>query len=429
MFRRKSAAKVKILKNLDTSSLHWCNEAVLILVTDGIGALAVRRQNVPDSYYGSLSNCVLELNNTPLAQARLPGCPTCAGMIATGYGIENSNSPELKNISEQLNSAYIDITTSVEIMKPLLSLLPSGLYVIADSIMYPTDGNGHFFWDVSNQLMENSATAAVLTEDFEYVGGFPSFLYPSQSNEHFDEQRVKYYAERLSQAGNWPRAISYHFGEFMSVLLDGHHKVAAAALLGKETLCISIVPMSAMSYKPGDTALRTVDEIYFSDIKIDSNDVPPSILKLLKHTFGKTLNKEHVTYKQTNLISKPWEQKYKDTIKYYPGLYELAESITLGIGNITEDLITECLINQSEENLRKLRFIVSHLARKGDERLKGLALKCGKLNTDPKLMEVSFKALIQIRDDSDVENFFIDYLVDHNDKHDLLKKIADSYWM
>ncbi len=248
MFGRKNPT-IKIIKHLDTSSLPWCNEAVLISVTNGMGVLAVHRKNVPDSDYGSVSFTVLELNHIPLVQARLPGCPTCAGMIATGFGIENTNNAELKEISEKLNSDYINITTSVETLKPLLFLLPTGLYVIADAIMYPTDGNGHFFWDVPNQFSENPSTAAVLTEKYDYITGFPSFLYPSQSNECFNEQRINYYKERFSKSENWPRAISYHLGEFISILLDGHHKVAAAALLGKETRCIDIIPMSSMRYQ------------------------------------------------------------------------------------------------------------------------------------------------------------------------------------
>jgi hypothetical protein len=56
-----------------------------------------------------------------------------------------------------------------------------------------------------------------------------------------------------------------------------------------------------------------------------------------------------------------------------------------------------------------------------------LALTCGK-SFEPKLKEASFKALSQIKSDKEVEDFFIEYLVDHNDKHDRLKAIADTHW-
>lgn len=427
MFGRKTA-KVKVLKHLNTSSITWCNEAVLILVTNGMDALAVHRKDEKDNYYGSISYTTLELNNVPLIQARLPGCPTCAGMLATGYGIETSNSDELKEISERLNSDYVDITTSVDALSPLLGLLASGLYVIADAIMYPTDGNGHFFWNVPNQLSENPTTALAFAEDYALLGGVSAFLYPSQSNERFDEQRVQFYKERFTQPGHWPRAISYHFAEFLSILLDGHHKVTAAALLGENARCIDIIPMSAMSYTPEGRALQNISELYFSGFKIAANDIPNSILTPLKQTFGKELTNESISYTPTNLISKHWGSEYIDTIKYFPNLSELVEGTLLEINNISNELITECLLNQSAENSRKLRYIINSLARKGDERLKGLALKCGRLNADPILMEISFKVLTQIKGDSDVESFFIDYLIEHNDKHDILVKIADAYW-
>ncbi len=174
--------------------------------------------------------------------------------------------------------------------------------------------------------------------------------------------------------------------------------------------------------------MKTVEAVYFTDIEIPANDIPSSIRKIIKQTFGKNTGEDNAKYKPTNLITKTWAQDYTDSVKYYPELSELAESIAVGIDNITDELIAECLSGQSDENLRKLRFIILKLSRKGDGRLKGLALRCARLNADLKLVEVSFKALVKMKGDIDIEKFFVDYLIDHYDKHDILKRIADSYW-
>jgi hypothetical protein len=43
-------------------------------------------------------------------------------------------------------------------------------------------------------------------------------------------ERVDYYKERFQQDGSLPHGIAVYVTEGMSVLLDGHHKAAAAAL-------------------------------------------------------------------------------------------------------------------------------------------------------------------------------------------------------
>lgn len=426
MFGRKECARLDIIKHLDTSAYDWCNEAVLISVADGKGSLALKRRNMPDGQYWGAPLVALTLNNIPLMQARLPWCPTTEGLLAAGYGIENADCAELKAVGERFNSDYVDIRTSVDALTPLLALLQSGLYVIADCNLYPTDGNGHFFWDVPNELTVNPATAMAHTEDYHYLNSFPAFLYPSQSNAYFDEARVNFYTQAYSETKNWPRAVAYHMGEFMSVLLDGHHKVTAAALLGKEARCIEIIPLSAMGYKQC-TSVMVIDKLCFSDIEVPVDDVPPSVLKFAQDTFGKHTDESKLVYKPSNLISAPWDAKYTFTSKYYPDLNELAESVSLGIQNISDALIDECLSDPSERNRRILRYIVLCLARKRDARAKKLALTCGKSN-DPALKLASFQALSMIKNDPDVEDFFIEYLVYHEDKRDELKVIADAYW-
>ncbi len=121
----------------------------------------------------------------------------------------------------------MDLETSIIDITPILGLLQTGLYVIGDIEAYPTDGNGHFFWEINDSFTENPATAGVLTDDYDYVDGIPVYLYPTQDTKFFDENRVDYYLKMYYDFDYAPRAIIYNYSEFISLILDGHHKACS----------------------------------------------------------------------------------------------------------------------------------------------------------------------------------------------------------
>ena len=51
-----------------------------------------------------------------------------------------------------MNSEFVSIWDSAEKIKPLLGLLGDGYYALADVICFPSDGDGHFFYEVPNEL-------------------------------------------------------------------------------------------------------------------------------------------------------------------------------------------------------------------------------------------------------------------------------------
>lgn len=422
MLFSKISSKVKIIKRIDTSSLLWCNAAYLISLK-GTGALKNEISYYKNDY---MHSSILTLNETPLIQSKLPGCSTCAGLLATGYGIENANCDELHRIRDSINSDFIDLDTSLDILSPLLNLLESGLYVIADIEHYPTDGNNNFFWNVPNKMTLNPATGAARTEDFSYACGAPTFLYPSESTEFFNEERVSYYIDRFCSSDNRPRAIAYHLSEYISVLLDGHHKATAAALHGEPISCITIIPASCTSYKAH--CPTKIESAVFGSFLFKGNDIPAHLHPQLKASYTEPKCTKPYTTKN-NLLSKEWSSKYLSTTSKYPSLTEVGESLMLNIGDMTDELIEHCLNNLTHDNAIKLKYIIAHLSRFNDPRTKTLSLTCAKLTNEPILLETSFKALNKIKDDADVEQFFIDFLIDsENDPYSTLITIANGYW-
>jgi hypothetical protein len=79
-----------MVDKIDVRQHLWCNASILFEVAHGKDALKWNVQRIDDNYYGDRYFSELLLNNTPILQANQPGCPTCAGLLAVGYGIENA---------------------------------------------------------------------------------------------------------------------------------------------------------------------------------------------------------------------------------------------------------------------------------------------------------------------------------------------------
>jgi hypothetical protein len=426
-------SKIEILKKLDVAKYPWCNEAFIISVKNGKAALKTKILG-RNAEWDMLS--MIALNNRPLIQSQLSVCPTCAGMLATGYGIDKDNA-ELKEISNAINSPFVSLENSILNIQPLLGLLTDGVYAIADIPAYPTDGDGNYFWAVSNKLKSVSASVNTFlsVDDFCAVDSFPIYLYPSQSTENFYKERVDYYLPTASEK-NAPRAIAYYIGGFISVLLDGHHKAAAAALSQNPINCITIIPFTSYSLKNSLLSLR--ENVYFSGLKLNIKDVPPFLRNTIK--FKKILRTFHKISEGT-IINNIWNDYYLKSANNFPTISELAEAIELDIktDNINDEMISNCFSNINNLSTRKLRHIINVFNRRKDSRLINIALKCAKLKIDSpnsniempmlnKLRILAFNILAENKNNKEIEQFFIDFLIDDSYENEQLISIANSYW-
>ena len=213
-FKKKENLFVDILDlKVDCSEIINIKEAKLVYV-NGKGKLTVEIGKTEPNIWRIPSK--IKLNDIPLIQSKVSDIPTWCNLLATGYGIENANCKELLEIQEKINSNYVNLETSINNMKPLLTLLESGFYLIADAICYPTDGE-NFFWNVPNNLTENLTTAPAYLGEGTYVFNQPIYLYPTQTTDSYNKDRVEYYVEKFkNSADNKPRAIVYNFEEFIN---------------------------------------------------------------------------------------------------------------------------------------------------------------------------------------------------------------------
>lgn len=421
---------VRILPTkIDLTGQPWCRNALLLHVC-GIGALRWETRALPPEADCYESARCLTLRGTPLLSGHFAAWETSESRLCTGWGLDTAECPELDALRETLNGGFARLEDAVPALSPLLELLPEGVYVLAESDAYPADGDGQFFWDVPDHLKPCSATALVhlVDDDYDYNYEYlpPVFLYPSQPRSRLDMERVDYYKERFQQDGSLPHGIALYVGAGgMSVLLDGHHKAAAAALLGRTLPCLTVLPLG---YYRLDNPKQSA---CFGPIVVPVEDI--SGVKLPKEPWRYT--KGSGPLPKGRLADTELPGALLAAGKRYPttGGYALVSAAEIGY---PADRELETWLTDPGLYRPQLRGALVVLRGRGDSRLKETALRCAAVgDTYCSLKAEAFQVLAELKGDPDVEAFFIDYFVSleeppsvHGSAQDYLTQIAHSFW-
>ena len=403
--------KLEIIKELNMEKYSWCNSAVLIELSDGKGVLTSVTTDYDEDYR---QKSTLLLNGKPLIQGEYPICPTCSAMIARGYGIEKIDTPEMQKIRDKVNCPFVSLKTSIENISSIIGLLDDGYYIIADSMLYPTDGENHFFMNVQDKAdyME-AATPEYYNSDFmDVTSGFPAYIYPTQSNLCLNTDRAKYYLDRIEKE-NAPRAIAYYQYGFLCSLLDGHHKAYAAALKGAMMHSIVIIPIQ---YVLNDMNKQEIFAV-FGDIKINMKELPnfkPDD-KMIKN----------ITFEEYHNLPVSEDGMF---LECYPTVEELSGYLVAKKDNteLTKSVIDDWL-SKNDIDMSRLKYYISYYARTD---LKKSMMIVKEILTNESsshfLKEFAVRFLVRHKCD-EAEQMMIDYLIEH-DPTDICWKIANSYW-
>ena len=427
-FKKKENLFVDILDlKVDCSEIINIKEAKLVYV-NGKGKLTVEIGKTEPNIWQAPSK--IKLNDIPLIQAKIPDCSTCSSLLATGYGIENANCKELLEIQEKINSDYVNLETSINNMKPLLTLLESGFYLIADAICYPTDGE-NFFWNVPNNLKEFLSAGPVYLGEGTYVFDQPVYLYPTQTTDSYNKNRVDYYIEKFKNSTyNKPRAIVYNFEEFINFIIDGHHKACASTLLKEPVSCILIIPGKIYEDYYKNTYLN------FSRILIDYKNIPKEYTRYIKkEKFSPS--QEKIEIKDGIVNNREWEKEYINSAKHYLSIIDYANVIDIMQDNeieVNDIFIKNCLENFDKDSQVKMKELLYLLKFTDIKKAQEIALKYAKKTLreeeiDKELKQLVYRILLSDKNNEEVENIFIDYIVYHSDnKEDPILNIINSYW-
>lgn len=251
MFERWKRAKeafpqVEILTQWDRKDQKFYAPGALIRVTNGRGLLCERYSEEPSE----ATYCTLMFGEQPLFQFQGNEyyCPTCEKIVRSGYGLQQTE--EFRN--EGLNQEHTALTDALEELKPLLGLLEDNAYVILDTELYPTDGNGHLFWEVPDSGECLPGSCLFYRGDGEWGYLRPHFTVATQSPDKLQENRVEYYRTRPGC-----RAVAYYMDGYMTALIDGHHKTMAAALEHRRVKALVIMPCWRWQVRQEDGSFRT----------------------------------------------------------------------------------------------------------------------------------------------------------------------------
>ena len=410
---------------LDISKMINIKEAKVVYI-NGAGKFTEVSENNKDedSYLRHI-----RLNDIPLIQINSPYCQTCSSVLASGYGIENTDCEELEKIQKEINSNFISLEKSIKAIEPLLKLFETGFYMIADAKCYPTDGEKNFYWDVSNKLKDFPATgSAYLIEESYYVFNQPVYLYPTQTTDCYNKERVEYYIEKFKNCdNNEPRAIVYNFGEFINFVIDGHHKACASALLGKPLKCLLII--KGEGYRDWNKK----NYLKFLGTEIEGDKISDKYRELAK--FEINIPTKSVSIKEGCVNKREWEQEYIESVKKFPDLTKYAtivNDLVYEKMEITDDLMEYYLKKFDRESQRKVRIIIHNLEfsdkKKAQEFIIKYARASLKHKISNKLKVLMYEFLVKIKDNPEIEQVFIDYIVQNEDINDPILKIIDSYW-
>lgn len=126
-----------------------------------------------------------------------------------------------------------------------------------------------------------------------------------------------------------------------------------------------------------------------------------------------------------------WEKRYTETVSGYPSILEYANIVAAGIpcnAPVAIKVIEDCMSQPNDENQQKMKAVLSVMKMQNDPRLKRISMVCAKQLQNLELKQQAYKALADIKNDSEIEQFFIDFLVACEDKYNPILPIVNSYW-
>ncbi|MDE5883941.1 MAG: hypothetical protein K2H29_02510 [Oscillospiraceae bacterium] len=409
---------IELQKIIDTDQYLWCRDAVLVRVIGGKSALTKIDSDDTDDY---TVKSVLLLNGKPIVQGEYPICPTCSALLARGYGIEKTNCEELQMIRKKINSAYVDLQTSVRNIEPILDLLDDGYYIIADAEIYPTDGSNHFFANVPDKLchIEASCSTYYNSDFLTAVDGFPAFLYPTQSNAVLNPERADYYFDIIDK-DNASRAIAYYDNGFICALLDGHHKAYAAAKKGCPLSTLVIIPMSGI-YQEQHSSIAYA---CFSEITIP-------LSALTAYSRNKPQPKSEQLVRFDHFHNEPIAENNFD-FRFYPTIEELTGIYAAGLENvtITKELVEQWIKSSDMDDQIRLKCLLKYDAKREPQQAYTIAKTVVSFAPETErfndLISQAYKIIIA-NQNHEAEQIVLNYMINHDSKSSAWD-ICSSYW-
>ena len=418
---KKFEPEIIVIKPPENHQNEWGGDGLVFYVKNGKGLLSTK--------YGYLENealATLVYGDAPLIKFQADEayfCPTCEKLVAAGYGLNMSDQKVISELREVLNHKFISLEKSLENLQFLLGLLPSGYYALVDTELCPTNGNGEFFWKLNNTPTYNKASCPVYGGDGLWSNGKPYYILPTQPSSHYDHQQAEFYRNNDDY-----RAIVYHMDGYLCALIDGHHKAVAAALDKKKLKTLVIIPTSSVSM-PND------NQNYKGGISINGVLLVPDelitpmeqIMKSFKFgQLSKGETEKYLSMRNTDFDKNyEWPQEILEVEKVFPDALTIARQ--QWAGDTSDERLDRILRNMEVLSDQDALNIAVALYFLKNPRFKEMAFYfCSNYSYTPVWYRI-YGLLAEIKDE-EVENFFVDYLIEDDKEHPEIKKIIDKYF-
>lgn len=430
--------EIKVLENATIEYTDWCKDAIIFNISNGKNRLAhvcfkenEEERNIPQFTFDDKYVSKLVLNEKTLLQRQYTECPTCAEMLATGYGIEKVECEELDIIRRELNDKYTGLEDAFEALKPLLALLSDGYYLLGDIEFAPIDGES-FFYNVPNEMSYNSGCCGYLydNETCYCVDPFPAYLYPTQSVASINDNQVRKYIDKIVQ-GEEIRGLAYYEDGFVCALLDGHHKGIAAGKLGRKIKCLTIIKADSLRMKEKNMPYNgdgIIECMGFCGLEVEPGKEIRGreiFRKEEKIELIKSISKEIEHYELTDSRYKSIDHTVINDYVYVDMMCPVM-MIKEDDQDYTEEAIDKLIENPSSDNSLTLACIIQYRRVSDPESAYRISEKIVQKDHMWLPYREAWKTLIRYKDEH-TESLVMEYLID-NDWHDACWDVVNSYW-
>lgn len=131
--------------------------------------------------------------------------------------------------------------------------------------------------------------------------------------------------------------------------------------------------------------------------------------------------------KAGNIFSACPSPDYSQLVRHYPVCAEAGALALYPYTSITADGIHDLANDTENDETQSAVCLLAYMSRQKGVNRKALALPFTLRGYDGALRQEAFKILSTVKNDTDIEDFFVDYLVNFDDQTDPLWKIADRY--
>ncbi|MBQ2956391.1 MAG: hypothetical protein IJE08_08010 [Clostridia bacterium] len=219
------------------SRVHFCREAALVRISGPESRLECRRAKEYDRNYFDLY-----INGRLLLDGMISSISTCGAALRTGYGEGIMDDEACLEAAERVNRPYDGLEDAVMRIAPLMGLMGPGLYLAADFELQPVREPGMHALDARRYYdAEAKFSTGMCGERFDA----PLYILPTQRAALLNPERIRYYMDEFEKRPEHQahRAVALYLNGCVTLLLDGHHKAAAAAALGRRVRTLVIFPM------------------------------------------------------------------------------------------------------------------------------------------------------------------------------------------